>query len=140
MTIQEYSNLMGYKELCTMEEYTEANLAYMMAGEMDKQTFCREYKKIGSSPLVRALALYANSKEVNCCALEAKQRQTALKLVGEAFDIRRIHDVEGAEVSAEAIDELAAQLIGRKDCIKHKLAKGYTLGQGDNDYIQDNLK
>ena len=64
MTIQEYSTLMGYEETCEMAEYETANFIYMMAGEMDKQTFCKEYKEVGSSPLILTLAEAANSSQI----------------------------------------------------------------------------
>ena len=42
MTIEEYSTLMGYEKTCEMAEYETANFIYMMAGDMDKQTFCKK--------------------------------------------------------------------------------------------------
>ena len=40
----------------TQEEYVEANAMYMAAGDgMDKDTFCREWLKIGESALVKGL-------------------------------------------------------------------------------------
>ena len=37
------------------EEFIEANAMYMAAGDIDKDTFCREWKQIGDSPLVKGL-------------------------------------------------------------------------------------
>ena len=84
MTIEEYSTLMGYEKTCEMAEYETANFIYMMAGDMDKQTFCKEYKEVGSSPLVLALAEAANSREIAYRDKEAKERQTAHALLREA--------------------------------------------------------
>ncbi len=168
MTIEEYSTLMGYQETCTMEEYTEANMTYMMAGNMDKQTFCREYKKISSSPLLRELAHAANSRDVAYRDKETKERQTAHALLRQGDNLR-VEAVEAAtmeeaveaatmeeaveaatmeeaveaatmEEAADAIDTIAAKLIGRKDCIRWKLEKGFKLSETDNEYIKDNLK
>ncbi len=141
MTIEEYSTLMGYQETCTMEEYTEANMTYMMAGNMDKQTFCREYKKISSSPLLRELAHAANSRDVAYRDKETKERQTAHALLRQG-DRLRVEAVEAAtmEEAADTIDFIAAKLIGRKDCIRWKLEKGFKLSEEDNEYIKDNLR
>ena len=135
MTIQEYSTLMGYEDTCEMAEYQTADFIYMMAGEMDKQTFCKEYKEVGSSPLVLTLAEAANSKGAAYRDKVAKERSTAHALLREADEIR----AGGMEESADQIDKIAACLIGRKECIKWKLHKGFTLSETDNEYITDNL-
>lgn len=136
MTIEEYSTLMGYEETCEMAEYETANFIYMMAGEMDKQTFCKEYKEVGSSPLVLTLAEAANSREIAYRDKETKERQTAHALLREADAIR----AAGHDEEANQIDKIAASLIGRKDCIKWKLNKGFSLSDIDNEYITDNLR
>ncbi len=136
MTIQEYSTLMGYEETCEMAEYETANFIYMMAGEMDKQTFCNEYKRIGSSLLVLTLAEAANSREIAYRDKEIKERQTAHALLREADGIR----IDGCDETADELDKIAASLIGRKDCIKWKLNKGFSLSETDNEYITDNLR
>lgn len=136
MTIQEYSTLMGYEETCSMEEYETGNFIYMMAGDIDKQTFCKEYKEVESSPLVLALAEVSNGFQKAYRDKETKERQTAHALLREADEIRE----GGMEASADAIDKIAATLIGRKDCIKWKLHKGFALSETDNEYITDNLR
>lgn len=136
MTIQEYSTLMGYVETCPMDEYETANFIYMMAGDMDKQAFCKEYKEIGSSPLVLTLAKAANSREIAYRDKETKERQTAHALLREADGIR----AAGHDDSADQLDRIATTLIGRKDCVKWKLHKGFALSETDNEYITDNLR
>lgn len=136
MTIEEYSTLMGYEEICEMAEYETANYIYMMAGDMNKQDFCKEYKEVGSSPLILELAEAANSRAIAFRDKEAKERQTAHALLREADEIRE----GGMEAPADAIDKIAATLIGRKDCIKWKLHKGFALSETDNEYITDNLR
>lgn len=127
---------MGYEETCEFAEYQTANFIYMMAGEMNKQNFCKEYKEIGNSPLVLTLAEAANSREITYRNKETKERQTAHALLREADEIRQ----DGMEASADKIDKIAATLIGRKDCIKWKLHKGFALSETDNEYITDNLR
>lgn len=136
MTIEEYSTLMGYENTCEFAEYETANFIYMMAGEMDKQTFCREYKEVGSSPLVLTLAEAANSREIAYRDKVTKERQTAHAILREADDLR----AAGHDDSADQLDRIATTLIGRKDCITWKLNKGFALSDTDNEYIKDNLR
>ena len=136
MTIEEYSTLMGYEETCEMAEYETANFIYMMAGEMDKQTFCMDYRKHKDSVIIATLADAANSRDIAYRYKQTKERQTAHALLREADEIRQ----GGMEASADAIDNIAATLIGRKDCIKWKLHKGFALSETDNEYITDNLR
>lgn len=136
MTIEEYSTLMGYEETCEFAEYETANFIYMMAGEMDKQTFCKEYKEVGQSPLVLTLAEAANSREIAYRDKETKERQTAHALLREADEVR----TGGMDDSADALDRIAAKMIGTRDCIAWKLNKGYELSESDKEYIKDNLR
>lgn len=135
MTIEEYSTLMGYEETCEMPEYETANFIYMMAGEMDKQTFCKEYKEVGHSPLVLALAEAANESQKAFRDKQKKEQNTAQNLLRKVDAVR----AAGLDDEADQIDKIAASLIGRKDCIKWKLAHGFSLNYTDNDYIIDNL-
>ena len=136
MTIEEYSTRMGYLGFPSDKEYVKANFAYMMAGDMDKDEFCKDYRKHKDSVIIAALADAANSRGIAYRDKETKERQTAHALLREADEIRE----GGMEASADAIDKIAATLIGRKDCIKWKLHKGFALSETDNEYITDNLR
>jgi len=136
MTIEEYSTRMGYLGFPSDEEYVKANLAYMMAGNMDKDEFCKDYRKHKDSVIIATLADAANSRDIAYRDKQTKERQTAHALLREADEIRQ----GGMEASADAIDKIAATLIGRKDCIKWKLHKGFALSETDNEYITDNLR
>ncbi len=142
MTIQEYSTLMGYEKNCETAEYETANFVYMAAGDMPKEEFCREYKKHGSSQLVTELAEAVRNarkayveKKNECVDKEVKDRSAAHSLLREANEIRE----SGMYASADAIEDIAATLIGRKDCILWKLHKGFCLSAKDNEYIAGNL-
>lgn len=136
MTIEEYSTLMGYTETCEMAEYETANFVYMMAGDMDKQSFCKEYKEVGCSPLILALAEAANKVGMAYRTLQGKERDVAHAILRQADGIR----IDGYDEAADQLDKIAAKQIGRKDCIKWKLNKGYRLSETDNEYITDNLR
>ena len=136
MTIEEYSTRMGYLGFPSDEEYVKANLAYMMAGNMDKGEFCKDYRKHKDSVIIATLADATNSRDIAYRDKQTKERQAAHALLREADEIRE----GGMEESADAIDKIAATLIGRKDCIKWKLHKGFALSETDNEYITDNLR
>lgn len=136
MTIEEYTAKMGYLGFPSDEEYVKANLAYLMAGNMDKDEFCKDYRKHKDSAIIATLAETANSRDMAYRDEKAKEQQTAHALLRESDEIRQ----GGMDASADAIDKIAAMLIGRKDCIKWKLHKGFALSGTDNEYITDNLR
>lgn len=136
MTILEYTNRMGYLGFPSDEEYANANLAYMMAGSLDKDEFCKDYRKHKDSVIIAAIAFAANSREIAYREQKTQERLTAHALLREVDKIRQ----GGMEASADAIDKIAATLIGRKDCIKRKLHKGFSLTEADKEYITDNLR
>lgn len=136
MTIKEYSELMGYGGECPMEEYESANTAYMMAGDMDKQVFCREYRKVGGSPLVHELARTAATRDKSCSEEKAKGLQAAHGLLYEACRLREA----GMGEFVEKIEGIAAMLVGRKYCVKWKLANKCPMGAADIEYVTENLR
>lgn len=136
MTQEEYSKLMGYEGLCSMEEYQKANMAYMMAGEIDKAGFCREYKKVASSPLVVLLARKA-------CDLDAVNRQLAGREKEGAIDMLRMaHELREYEMEnmAAELDNLAMRRIGRRAAVQAKAKNKYTMTVADMDFIANALK
>lgn len=89
MTIEEYSTRMGYLGFPSDEEYVKANLAYMMAGNMDKDEFCKDYRKHKDSVIIATLADAANSRDIAYRDKQTKERQTAHALLREADEIRQ---------------------------------------------------
>ena len=85
MLQKEFEDRIGRK--VTTEEYVEANAMYMMAGELDKDEFCREWLKIGSSKLVQCLFEKAHSLDQNL-----QEQQLVLK--------------EGQEIISDAADAM----------------------------------
>ena len=136
MTIEEYSTRMGYLGFCSDEEYATADAIYLNAGNLDKDAFCADYKKHKGSVIIETLGDRVNSQSIWIRDQETKIQSTAHALLREADEIRQ----GGMEASADAIDKIAATLIGRKDCIKWKLHKGFALSETDNEYITDNFR
>ena len=136
MTIEEYSTRMGYKETCDLQEYATADAIYLNAGNLDKDEFCADYRKHKGSVIIETLDDKVNSQAICIRDKETKERQTAHAILREADEVR----TGGMDASAHALDSIAARLIGRADCIRWKIRKGYTLSESDNEYITDNLR
>lgn len=150
MLQKEFEDRIGRK--VTTEEYVEANAMYMMAAELDKDEFCREWLKIGSSKLVQCLFEKAHSLDKNM-----QEQQLVLKegreIISDAADamleildlVIEARDKSEGEYSAiDAIgvklDKKIAWLIGRGETTKRKVRKGIAMSPEDADYIINNLK
>lgn len=136
MTINEYSTLMGYEETCEMAEYETADFIYMMAGDMNKQDFCREYKEVGSSPLILALAENANKFEKAYRDKQEQEKKTAEALLRASDDLRDASEDE----FADRTDRITERLIGRKEIVLWKMEHLATLSDKDKEYIKNNLR
>ena len=128
----------------TTEEYVEANAVYMMAGELDKDEFCREWLKIGSSKLVQCLFEKAHSLDQ-----ELQERQLMLQesqeILSDAADVmleieKGILDGNTVEHTTRELEKKVWWLIGRKKLVLRKLEKGIALNESDLEYIKNNLK
>ena len=128
MTIEEYSERMGYQ--ATMEEYTKADPIYLNAG-----TFCKDYKKHKGSVIIETLAERCNAQEIGLRDAMQKERNAAHVMLREADEIRK----GGMDASADAIDHIAYLLLGKRDGIKWKLNKCFTLSETDKEFIINNL-
>ena len=124
----------------TTEEYVEANAVYMMAGELDKDEFCREWLKIGSSKLVQCLfekahrldqALQEHKLIVNECQEMISDAADAMLEIGETI---------GPTKEREDLEKKAVWLVGRKEVVKRKAAHEYLFSRLDLEYITNNLK
>ncbi|MBR3093934.1 MAG: hypothetical protein IKG99_13060 [Bacteroidaceae bacterium] len=150
MLQSEFEERIGRK--VTTEEYVEANAMYMAAGKLDKDEFCSEWLKIGSSKLVQCLFEAAHRKDQ-----DLQEQQLGLKegqeIISDAADamleildlVIEARDKSEGEYSAiDAIgvklDKKIAWLIGRGETTKRKVRKGIAMSPEDADYIINNLK
>lgn len=130
----------------TEAEYIEANAMYMSAGDIDKDVFCREWKKMCMSPLVQGLFNTAceNGKKVKELELLHKE---ALEIISDAADAmleieHGLLDGETAEHTSRAVGLLerkAMWLVGAKEVVLRKIKMGMPLTKCDLEYIQGNL-
>ena len=137
MLQSEFEERIGRK--VTTEEYVEANAMYMAAGNLDKDEFCSEWLKIGSSKLVQCLFEAAHRKDQ-----DLQEQQLGLKegqeIISDAADamleildlVIEARDKSEGEYSAiDAIgvklDKKIAWLIGRGETTKRKVRKGIAM-------------
>ena len=121
MTKQEFEARTGLKT--NSEDYARIEKMYMAAGNMDKDLFCAEYKKVGTSVLVaelfrQVLVLKGQLEERNNELDDAAQRRADVAefLVGKAA----VHkDDDG-----EDFYRVALRIAGRNACVRTKLEYG----------------
>lgn len=134
----------------TEQEYVEANAMYMAAGDIDKDVFCREWKKVCMSPLVRGLFGTAYRKGKKADELELLHKE-AQEIVSDAADAmleieQGLLNGETAEhtsreiYAARILDRKAWWLVGAKEVVLRKIKMGMPLSEKDMDYITEHLK
>lgn len=117
------------------DEYAGIEAVYMAAGEMDKDVFCAEWKKIGGSRLVMDLF-----GEV------MRQRGEIERLKGEEQESRKLLS-EAAEYLIEKSSERddigmrreACRLIGEREVVMYKLNYDQMLCDEDIVWIREQL-
>jgi len=133
MTQQEFETRTG--KTVTPEEYERIEAMYMAAGDMNKDMFCAEYKKHGSSTLVseyyRQIATLNGMLEARNNELDdAQQKRMSLAefLLGKA-----------AAYNDTDFHRAAVELIGRKAATLYKIKSGFPLWEEDVKYLEETL-
>lgn len=101
----------------------------MVAGEMDKDEFCKEYVKYGRSNLVSVLASMSIQRERQKMQLQ-KERE---KLIEFLLHKAQAHD--DIEILKKAI-----VMTGHKNVIMRKITLNLPLLDIDKEYIKENIK
>ena len=119
----------------TPAEYEKIEKLYMSSGNIDKDTFCKEYKKIASSEIVKEL-------QRSLRITEGKLTQKTMML--EAAEKREsdLGDflLEQAQKSGNpALREKAIELIGAKEYILRKLKTESPLWDDDRAILIETL-
>jgi hypothetical protein len=136
MTKQEFEARTGLK--VNSEDYARIEEMYMAAGNMDKDLFCAEYKKVGASVLVaelfrQVLVLKGQLEERNNELDDAIQRRADVAefLVGKSA----VHkDDDG-----EDFYRVALRIAGRNSCVRTKLEYEYPLNGEDIAFLKSLL-
>ncbi|MBQ4392072.1 MAG: hypothetical protein II826_03045 [Prevotella sp.] len=128
----------------TQEEYVEANAMYMAAGDnMDKDVFCREWKQIGESPLVKGL--FETAYNLNQALQEQKlMLGECQEMLSDAADAmleicNGLLDGETVEHTTQELTKKAWWLVGQKEVTKRRFQNGYQLDDKDRETIINNL-
>lgn len=120
----------------TNEEYATIEAMYMAAGNMDKDTFCREYKKHGTSLLT--LELFNATQTVK------GQLEEAMNVIDDLHEQKsQMLDflIEQAEKwSATDLRDKAIEIIGAKAYLIYKLDRGFNLWESDKQLMIKLLK
>lgn len=127
MQKQEFTQKTGIE--LTDAEYKEVEFMYLEAGNMDKDEFCKDYKKHHESTL---LATYFRQAENLKDKLDA-MRDERSNLVD--FLLERAQCFGDIELLNKAIE-----LIGHDKVIKRKIRQNLPLWDEDKQYIVDNIK
>lgn len=129
MTLQEFNQLTGLN--VTENEFDGINEMYMTVGDMDKATFCKEYKQYGESKLVAEL--------MDRVRMEQENSDDAHKSWRKLFDEReKLVDFlleQSQELSSRALLKKAIDMIGHRYVIRRKIKLGLPLCELDRDYI-----
>ena len=136
MTKQEFEARTGLK--VNSEDYARIEEMYMAAGNMDKDLFCAEYKKVGTSVLVaelfrQVLVLKGQLEERNNELDDAIQRRADVAefLVGKSA----VHkDDDG-----EDFYRVALRIAGRNSCARTTLEYEYPLNGEDIAFLKSLL-
>lgn len=137
MTHAEFNELMGMTT--TTEDFDFANFLYMKAGDMTKQEFVKEFKKIGKSPLVKEWhdemsRMYRKNYEddllIHCLQEQYKVDMLNLLNIIEENPHSYSNDMYNFIISK----------VGHKEVVCHKIKNCLGLTNMDMEYIAKNLK
>ncbi len=119
----------------TIEEYQTIEAIYMSAGEMDKNEFCKEYKKYSNSRLVVELFR-------TVCTLKGQYDER----INEIDDLHEqknemvdfLIDRAQAFSDKELLDK-ASEMVGQKEVIRRRIVKGHPLWAYETEWMLNNL-
>ena len=117
------------------DEYAGIEAVYMAAGEMDKDVFCAEWKKIGGSRLVMELFGEVMRQRGEIERLKGDEQESR-KLLGEAAE----YLIEkSSERDDKGMRRQACRLIGEREVVMYKLNYDQTLCDEDIVWIREQL-
>lgn len=133
MTQKEFENRTGLT--VSADEYAGIEAVYMAAGEMDKDVFCAEWKKIGGSRLVMELFGEVMRQRGEIERLKGDEQESR-KLLGEAAE----YLIEkSSERDDNGMRREACRLIGEREVVMYKLNYDQALCDEDIVWIREQL-
>lgn len=112
----------------TAEEFDYIHAVYMNTS-LDKDEFCKDFKKHGDSSILRDV----HARVVNF-ELQSKQAQVTLKEMAE-FLVGKACAYEDRDFYRKAVS-----LVGQREVTRMKLEMDLPLWDEDKEYIKENLK
>ena len=117
------------------DEYAGIEAVYMAAGEMDKDVFCAEWKKIGGSRLVMDLFGEVMRQRGEIERLKGDEQESR-KLLGEAAEYLIEKSSERDDIGMR---RQACRLIGEREVVMYKLNYDQMLCDEDIVWIREQL-
>lgn len=138
MTQKEFTERTGLTP--TAEEFATIHRIYMACPSLDKDEFCRDYKKHGNSRIVEEM--------LDAVIVEERKADNIFAKLTDLEQATNNHNLEMAEFllgKAAAYDDpdfesKALDLIPRNTAILIKMKNGYPMTADDIAYIARNLK
>lgn len=134
MTRKEFEERTGLN--VSAVEFCTVNDIYMAAGEMDKDTFCKEWKKHGESKLLAEL--WKRVKHEHDLGMQKKEECD--KLHGERWELVGFLLERAQKFSDIELLHKAISMVGHAAVIRMKLDADMPLWELDRAYIKENLK
>ena len=117
------------------DEYAGIEAVYMAAGEMDKDVFCAEWKKIGGSRLVMDLFGEVMRQRGEIERLKGDEQESR-KLLGEAAEYLIEKSSERDDIGMR---RQACRLIAEREVVMYKLNYDQALCDEDIVWIREQL-
>ena len=133
MTQKEFENRTGMT--LSADEYAGIEAVYMAAGEMDKDVFCAECKKIGGSRLVMELFGEVMRQRGEIAHLKGEEQESR-KLLSEAAEYLIEKSSERDDIGMR---RQACRLLGEREVVMYKLNYYQTLCDEDIVWIREQL-
>lgn len=127
MTKLEFTQRTGIE--LTDAEYKEVEIMYLEAGNMDKDAFCKDYKKHKDSTLLAAYYEKSNRLEEKLDAWREERSQVIDFLLERA---QKFGDIE--------LLNQAIKMVGHKRVIRRKIKLDLPLWDYDKEYIAENIQ
>ena len=121
MTQKEFEERTGITT--TAEEFDYIHAVYMNTS-MDKDAFCKEYKKHGESRIIREVHVRVLNYEMKC-----ERQKNAINELAD-FLIGKAHAYDDTDFRNQAV-----KLVGEADVVKRTIELGLPLWDEDRKYI-----
>ena len=127
MTLEEFTNRMNGNTV-TPEAFDDIHDLYIQAGDIDKDTFCDDWKLHGTSKILAGLWEHYKIHRDGLQVYKKEHQAAAELLVKLSWDY-------GIKEAAE----MAETMITKRGVIRHKIENGIALTADEKQYIIEHL-